>query len=273
MNVRFAAILSVLSESSFMDFFDLTGLTETEKAMVSFVGAGGKTSAMFRMSKELKKRGLRVLVTTTTAIFYPDSELYDNIILENDLNSGRITDHSIQSSSVTVIGKHKTEDGKLKGIDPEYLNMLFGKEVFDYILVEADGSKQRPIKAPSEHEPVIPSKTTLVIGIVGFDSYNKPLSPEWVHRPELLAALSGRGIGEQINAEVFIKLCSCENGLFKGSPLHAGKLVLLNKVRMPNEFISAEDIGRKILGSNSEIQRVIIGSIQEGTHLTVVERS
>ena len=37
-------------------------------AVVSFVGAGGKSTAMFRLAAELAARGQRVITTTTTRI-------------------------------------------------------------------------------------------------------------------------------------------------------------------------------------------------------------
>ena len=45
----------------------------------------------------------------------------------------------------------------------------------DFILIEGDGSKNLPLKAPKDNEPVIIKETNLVIGIMGFDSINKKI--------------------------------------------------------------------------------------------------
>ncbi|MGE5258702.1 MAG: hypothetical protein ACM3KE_18665, partial [Hyphomicrobiales bacterium] len=42
--------------------------------VVSLVGAGGKTSLMFRLARELSRSGEKVLTTTTTRIFAPTAE-------------------------------------------------------------------------------------------------------------------------------------------------------------------------------------------------------
>ena len=39
--------------------------------VISIVGAGGKTTLMFRLARELSKDGDRVLTTTTTKIYMP----------------------------------------------------------------------------------------------------------------------------------------------------------------------------------------------------------
>ncbi|MCZ7671710.1 MAG: selenium cofactor biosynthesis protein YqeC [Chloroflexi bacterium] len=58
----------------------------------------------------------------------------------------------------------------------------------DFVLVEADGSRMRPIKAPAEHEPVIPPDATVVAPVVGLDALERPLS-EIAHRPEKIEQL------------------------------------------------------------------------------------
>ncbi len=41
------------------------------QGVISIIGAGGKTSLMFSLAKELSKSGKKVLTTTTTKIFMP----------------------------------------------------------------------------------------------------------------------------------------------------------------------------------------------------------
>ena len=43
----------------------------------------------------------------------------------------------------------------------------------DYVLVEADGAKRFPLKAPAAHEPVIPDETRLVIAVAGLSGVGK----------------------------------------------------------------------------------------------------
>ena len=64
--------------------------------------------------------------------------------------------------------------------------------------MEADGSKMRPVKAPAEHEPVLPSATTLLAPVIGLDAIGVPVAPRWVHRPEYVRAVLGLDADELI---------------------------------------------------------------------------
>ena len=57
-------------------------------ALVSIVGAGGKTRVLFELGEDLANRGPDVLLTTTTNIFDPRGEpgrRFDQVLLEADL--------------------------------------------------------------------------------------------------------------------------------------------------------------------------------------------
>ena len=62
-------------------------------------------------------------------------------------------------------------------------------DLADFVLVEADGSRRRPLKAHALHEPVIPPCTRQVICVVGLSGLHRPVS-EVVHRPELFCSLA-----------------------------------------------------------------------------------
>jgi probable selenium-dependent hydroxylase accessory protein YqeC len=59
----------------------------------------------------------------------------------------------------------------------------------DYTLVEADGSRQLPLKAHAEHEPVIPACSRQVICVVGLSGLHRPVAKA-VHRAELFCSLA-----------------------------------------------------------------------------------
>ena len=52
--------------------------------LISIVGAGGKTRAMYRLASELASQGLRVVVTTTTMIRAPSSDSVSALVVEED---------------------------------------------------------------------------------------------------------------------------------------------------------------------------------------------
>ncbi|MCK5514833.1 MAG: putative selenium-dependent hydroxylase accessory protein YqeC, partial [Deltaproteobacteria bacterium] len=137
-----------------MTFYESLDITLIENELICFVGAGGKTTSLFILAKELKACKKRVLVTTTTAMYSPDENHCDQVILRAE-SSDVMKKRS--DPCICVLGREVTAENKLLGVDREYVTTLFMEAVVDCILVEADGSRQRPIKAPADHEPVIPN--------------------------------------------------------------------------------------------------------------------
>ena len=82
------------------------------------------------------------------------------------------------------------------GVPPAWIEAL--QEYFPYILVEADGSLGRPLKAHAPHEPVLPPTSSLVVILAGASVLGRPFSEEYVHRPQILAQLTGLEPGGNI---------------------------------------------------------------------------
>ena len=59
------------------------GLALGRKGVISLVGAGGKTSLMFRLAHELAASGETVLTTTTTKILRPTAEQSKHIVISD----------------------------------------------------------------------------------------------------------------------------------------------------------------------------------------------
>ncbi|MFR7894749.1 MAG: selenium cofactor biosynthesis protein YqeC [Dysosmobacter sp.] len=79
----------------------------------------------------------------------------------------------------------------------------------DYVLVEADGSRQLPLKAHEAHEPVIPAVSRQVICVVGASGFGKPIR-ESVHRPERFCALTGAAASDPVTPEQAAKAILAE---------------------------------------------------------------
>lgn len=229
--------------------------------VVSVVGGGGKTSAMFTLAKELSEMGRKVLVTTTTAIMMPESDQYD--VFLNLSNKGDI-DKLFESEpgTVTVLVGDFIRSDKLKGIDVELVDKIYERCYFDNILVEADGARMKPIKAPREGEPLLPSVTKRLLGVVGLDSIGKKVDEETVHRVEIFKEITESREGDIIDEEIISKLALHREGLFKGGELME-KYLLLNKADSQEAKAKAEEIAKLVEGKN-EIRGVIISSFKNG---------
>lgn len=115
--------------------------------------------------------------------------------------------------------------GKLAGVHPSRVDEL--RAAWPVVLVEADGSKGLPLKAPAPWEPVVPDRTDLVVGVVGLDALGWPMDERTVHRPELFAAVTGCPPGGPIGWDHLVALARHPEGLFKGAV--GRRAILLNK--------------------------------------------
>ncbi len=238
------------------------GLDRKQCGIISLVGGGGKTTTMFALAGALKTLGRRVLVTTTTNIFRPQKNQYDNIILSDAPDSALFA--GIMPGTLTCLaGTVMQGKNKLKSVDPAFLDQLHGNALFDAVIVEADGARRLPIKAPAVYEPVIPSATSLTIGCIGLDALGVPVDDAHVHRPEIFCEVTGARPGEAVSIEHIVRLITASEGLFKGVSGIGRKIVLLNKADTDTLRSQARLISTMLLECSPEVG-VVAASMERG---------
>ena len=126
------------------------------------------------------------------------------------------------------------------------------------ILVEADGARGLPVKAPAGHEPVVPSRSDAVIGVVGLDCLGRPLHADHVHRPVEFARVTGLAPGAPITAEAIVRLARAPEGLFKGVAAAARRIVLLNKADSDTLTDQGRILAGLMLGQAEPVERVLV---------------
>jgi probable selenium-dependent hydroxylase accessory protein YqeC len=184
--------------------------------LVAIIGAGGKTTTMYTLASDLAQSGKRVITTTTTQIFYPEPDETDLLIVapETDVLLKTIGEAWQQYHRVTVAGTVLRKE-KLAGLQPEQPFELLVKSGADAVIVEADGARHRMIKAPAEHEPVIPLQTNVALLLMSAEAINQPLSDKIAHRPELVAMVTGINIGDVLSPAIIARLMTSEQGALK----------------------------------------------------------
>ncbi len=226
--------------------------------MVALIGAGGKTTTLFRLAKELRERERKVLVTTTTKIFKPTKPHVDRLFLVADVDAFIAESAKIKAPAIIGAGCSVDDNGKLIGLSSACLETLYRSRQFDVILVEADGAASRLFKVPSEMEPVVPAPCPLTVWIMAIKVLGKPLEAAWVHRPERATALSGIAPGAAITEESVLRLFQHPAGCLKGIPPASRRVALINQADSPEEMESARRLGRKLV--HLGIERVVITS-------------
>ena len=207
-----------------------TVLPLAARGVLSLVGGGGKTSLMFHLARLLTGQGRKVLTTTTTKIFVPAAGESATVLVDKDplailpqaAAALELTGH------VTAAARH-IDGGKLKGFEPEAIQVFADSGLFDWILVEADGSARRPLKAPDDHEPVIPANSSIVVAVAGLEVLGRPLTEELVFRADLAGERMGLREREIITEAALARLIAHPLGFFKGAPRTAARFVFLNK--------------------------------------------
>lgn len=222
-------------------------LCVTGDEVVALVGGGGKTTAMFRLAREVVEKGGCAITTTTTHIFAAQIALAPAHVPAAEATRESVASALAAHRHVLVVGDTDSGTGRAGGVSGDLFRRL--REWFPdaCLLNEADGSRMRPFKAPAEHEPLIPGETTLVVPVVGADVFGKPLDADHVHRPERISALTGARPGTPITPEIVARVLAHPAGGCKGVPTGARVAALINKVESLPDRTPARETARLLL--------------------------
>jgi len=226
--------------------------------MTALIGAGGKTTTMFRLARELREEGQKILLTTTTKIFKPSKPHVDRLFLVEQIDALAESCAAIPAPVIIGAGSAVSEDGKLLGLPAPWLDQLNDGKSFDAILVEADGAAERLFKIPGDAEPVIPASCQLTIWLMAIGILDKPLDGAWVHRVEQAKQLSGQSVGQPVTQELIIQLVKHAAGCWKGIPPHCRKVPVINQADSPEAVTAARSLAKKLLACG--VERVVITS-------------
>lgn len=201
------------------------GLRADLSGCIAFAGSGGKTTALFQLARTLSHL---VIVTATSHLGAWQVQLADQHIMTDwpapleELEQGL-------KGILLVTGQ--MDGDRTKPVHESLLAWLhhFSDDHDIPLLIEADGSRQKPIKAWADHEPAIPGFADRVVQVVGLSALGKTLSNETVHRAELYSEISGLSPGETIQAQSMIRALLHPNGGLKNIPDNAYKVLMLNQ--------------------------------------------
>ncbi|TCO74776.1 selenium cofactor biosynthesis protein YqeC [Marinisporobacter balticus] len=224
-----------------------------KNAIISLVGAGGKTSCMFTLAEELRKE-LKILVTTTTKIYMPKKNKYDFLCLDKSLFSQF---YYKKNKGIYVYGDGINKDGKLMGMHQN--DLINCHRFFDVTIVEADGSKQKPIKGWNPYEPVVCEKTDTTIGILDISVIGKKIDKNNVHRVNAFAKITDSYLDEDICIGHLVSMVNHPDGLFKNAL--GEKILFINKVENEKYKKLAMELV-ELLVKRNKIDKIIIGSIK-----------
>lgn len=213
-------------------FLRILQINVEETPVIAVVGGGGKTSLIYRLAEELIEQQKTVIISTTTHM------AYDSTMPFAEGGDPEKVKELLEAFGY-VVAAVKTDDGVKIGSLP-YERMKELCDICDVFLIEADGSRQLPVKVPEKWEPVIPDFADMVISVVGLDCLGLPIR-QTAHRMERTAEFLEKSPDAPVTPQDVIKIVSSSSGLLKNVKDRAYR-VYLNKVDIPGKKEDAEMI-------------------------------
>ncbi len=240
-----------------MELYRALGISSGDVA--AFVGAGGKSSAILAIADELMEAGKTVLAVPTTKMRVNEAERIGPLITSEDADELRAKAKEALSGGAPgiVVGGGLLSKNRVGGVEPAVVSSL--APLADVVLVEADGSRRRPIKGTAEYEPALPDAATLVVAVGNISAFGVPVDEEHVHRPELFSKLTGIGAGQSITARAFARALA--EGSLASIPNGARPAALITGVHPGKSMADAAVVTRELwrLG----VKKVVLSSLPD----------
>jgi molybdenum cofactor cytidylyltransferase len=230
---------------------DLLGLADRE--LISLVGGGGKSTMLFGLGDELSGAGKRVILTTTTKMGRSQTVGVANVCWSADTDC--VADSLHQPGPVMLVTGG--DDHKVTGPPPEVVDRLLAASIADYIVVEADGSRGRPLKAPASHEPVVPSLSTTVVILMGIEAVGQRLG-DVTHRIEEATRFTGLDEDHVMTATDCAAILVHPDGALRACPPESRVIVALTKVVSESDHQMAQAVSDAVHQMAPEVTVVIV---------------
>ncbi|GJM37303.1 MAG: hypothetical protein DHS20C19_06700 [Acidimicrobiales bacterium] len=197
-------------------------LAPGSRSLISLVGGGGKTTVLFALGRQLAGR---VVLTTTTKMGSDRVDGHEPILQPTDDELASALDGDRVALVWGGVDGHRA-----LGVASETCDRWASTPgLADHVVVEADGSRRRPFKAPALHEPVVPATTTLLVACVGAAAFDGVIA-KVCHRPDEVAAVAGCSPADRLTPARLAAVLSSDAGSQKGRPAGAAFVVVLNQV-------------------------------------------
>lgn len=205
----------------------LAELLEIRPGVTAVIGGGGKTTLLRTLGTALAADGGRVILCASTKILP-----FAGLCNLTDPAEAALAE-ALRRSRLVCAGAPVPGAGKLTA---PAIPMARLAQLADYVLVEADGSAGRPVKAHAPHEPVIPPEAEQVVLVVGASGFGRPIA-EAAHRPERYARLAGLRPTAEVTP-------AAEAAVLLAEGLH--DRVYVNQVETPGDFKNAAALAEQL---------------------------
>jgi molybdenum cofactor cytidylyltransferase len=238
--------------------------------VVSLIGAGGKTSTLLALGRELAEVGWRVLATTTTPI--------DGAQL--GIMPEALSIHSGAEVISSALGMHgfafvcdRVSSGTVYPPGQRAISWLLDSVDADALLIESDDARGLPFKAPYDHEPIIPPETTLVIPTASLSVLGKPLNEEHVYNARAMIERYGFYEDMPVKSPWVAQVMRDEELGLRGVPDKARVMVWLNGSPSAGYLRARARLIARLILRSPRVYGVAIGSARSSDPVQEVQRS
>ncbi|WP_323190175.1 selenium cofactor biosynthesis protein YqeC [Halostella sp. PRR32] len=240
---------------------DIVDALDAAGGTTCLVGAGGKKTTLYALADRID----RAVVTATVRIPIFDRHVAEVVVTDDPADAVRTADRW----PLGLVPERKRED-RYPGYDPETITAIAAADAADAVLVKADGARTREFKAPNDREPQVPPSADTVVPVASAHAVGKPLTSEYVHRPERVAAITGRDEGDEIRPVDVAAVLASDDGGMRGVPDGATAIPVINKVDDEELAAVAGDIAAEVL-ARSDVPKVVLARMADPDPLVAVE--
>jgi probable selenium-dependent hydroxylase accessory protein YqeC len=249
---------------------DLLDALCARSGIVCAVGAGGKKTSLYRL---LQAHAGRVALTTTVFTQQFPEDLPAQLVVQAPGAIAPAVKTAAKDHAKVAFACPSDKPGRFAGLAPELVARCHNEIGFDLTLVKADGARMRLLKAPRAGEPNLVPGVATVLGLVSARVIGLPLSSRHVHRPELVAAVTGAAADEVLTPQHVARLIASEDGLLRG--LGQARLVpVINMADSAQHRADALETARIALAESEAYDRVVVAVLRaDEPIIEVVTRS
>ena len=222
-----------------------------DDCQLAVVGSGGKTTALFSIARDFS--GV-VLVSCSTHLSTDQASLADRHFIVRSVDDLSKILLNIGQGVILFTGAPVAEQ-RLAGLPEDIFFQLhrYAKEQHVPLLIEADGSRGLPLKAPAEHEPAISAWADHVAVLCGMQGLYQPLESQHVHRPERFSLLCGLPAGAEITPAAVACVATHPSGGLKRIPPLARRSLILNQADTEILQSAAKEIAQDVVRQYHEV--------------------
>ncbi|KJS88053.1 putative selenium-dependent hydroxylase accessory protein YqeC [Desulfosporosinus sp. BICA1-9] len=189
--------------------------------VVTFIGAGGKTTCLRSITQELKSAGQQVIATTTTKVFpeqhmniwksadppeEQDGACFWYVTVED--KSGKWIGPSVEAVDAAIdadrlsLGCHASPGASVSlSVSLRIVPNLHKR----FWVIEGDGARGLRLKCWESHEPQIPLRSDCAVLVLDRGLWGNVLQPDQVHRSKRCADLIGRVLNAESAWRYFLR--------------------------------------------------------------------